>query len=957
MKRSLFSLFLFFAVCCTAYAQRTVTGTVTDGNETLPSVNVVVKGTTTGVITDLDGKYTIEVPEGSTVLVYSFIGYDSKEITLEDGKNSYDIVIVEGATKLNQVVVSASRRTEKILDAPASVSVINAEKIESNTALSVVDHLAFTPGVDKIKTGLISADVNLRGFNNIFSGAMLTIVDNRIARVPSLRVNAYQLIPTNNLDIERIEIVRGPGSALYGPSAADGVFAMWTRSPLDIEGKFETTVSLAAGVRAKSSFAVRDNGRAIISPEFWHAGKINDKIGYKISGAFFKGSEFEYYDPREPAIGDTLIFGTVRDGNVFETDTSRARETFDRDFDIIKYNFDARIDFRPTDDIDIIFNGGLARTSNIELTGLGAAQGTGWVFGTAQARFRWKKLYFQYFMNSSNSGDTYLLPQVSGALGPHNVQTLVDKSKLHVATIQHSFDAIKSQPEKLNFIYGVDVLFTQPETEGTINGRFEDEDNIFQAGGYVQGEYNFHPKLTLIAAGRVDYHSEVDGAFISPRAALVYKPSTRHTFRATYNRAFSPPNSLNLSLDLSNGLIPNGINVRGIGNPDGYNYRYDEQGMPQYISPYTGEWYSANDNSNSATFFDGMTAIVSEGLAQQAPDNLKPLVPNLVAGLLAGIAGENGTIAGVEQVFVDYVELAETGDFDASTFDLGDILDAPPIDNSTNQTWEFGYKGIIKSKLFVTADFWVTKQGNYVSPLVTATASAMFDPAQLQAALGPNEPGGLLFDNVTAADALIAPLLDGNPAYGDGIPNGTAYDEVRNIIVGAAAQIPNGSVTPDDDKVGSDVILIYRNLGDVVYGGMDLGFNYLFNDNFTFSGSYSFVNKERFELEGAQGGFVALNAPQHKTSAVAEYKNKKTGLGARIGWRWQDGFLANSAIYIGQVRPANFVDLNVSYKLPIDFPKMVVSFDVNNLLNYQHQRFPGTPPIGTIAIGKVAMTF
>ena len=283
-------------------------------------------------------------------------------------------------------------------------------------------------------------------------------------------------------------------------------------------------------------------------------------------------------------------------------------------------------------------------------------------------------------------------------------------------------------------------------------------------------------------------------------------------------------------------------------------------------------------------------------------------------------------------------------------------MDAEAIDNSHMQTWELGYKGIIKDRIFLTCDIWVSKNSNYVSPLTLSTASAIFNPEELRAALGPADSTGLLFNNLQLFDFLLVGLLDSTGTY-SAEPNGTAYDEIVNIVMGAAQGIPNGSVTPEDDLVGYDIILVYRNLGDIWYGGADLGLTVLLTDDLEFSAAYSFVNKDKFELEGAAGGFVSLNAPKNKVSAALAYRNENSGLGGKLGFRWQQGFEANSAVYIGDVEAASFLDLNLSYQLPFDGTKVVLSMDIKNILNNKHQRFPGTPEIGTIALWKAAVTF
>ena len=111
------------------------------------------------------------------------------------------------------------------------------------------------------KTGLTSSNVVTRGFNNVFSGAVLTMVDNRVASVPSLRVNSTQMIPGNNDDIASIEVLKGPASAIYGPFSSNGVIHILTKSPLDLEKNSETKVSFGAGQRDLLNTSVRTAGK------------------------------------------------------------------------------------------------------------------------------------------------------------------------------------------------------------------------------------------------------------------------------------------------------------------------------------------------------------------------------------------------------------------------------------------------------------------------------------------------------------------------------------------------------------------------------------------------------------------------------------------------------------------------------------------------------------------------
>ena len=240
--------------------------------------------------------------------------------------SALELVMSDEVIFIDQSVVSASRRQEDT-DAPASVSVIDAEDIRTQPVSTVAEHIRDLPAVDFAQTGLAQASVVARGFNNIFSGAMLTLTDNRIARVPSLRLNAYNFIPVTNDDIERIELVLGPGSALYGPNSANGVMHIITRSPLDQQG---TNVNVGLGERSVRRFSAR------------HAGKIGEDLGYKLSLQSFSGTDWEYVDPLE---------------------------TQDRDYGLSRTSSELRIDYRPNDDLTAVVSGGYNQASNIEMTG------------------------------------------------------------------------------------------------------------------------------------------------------------------------------------------------------------------------------------------------------------------------------------------------------------------------------------------------------------------------------------------------------------------------------------------------------------------------------------------------------------------------------------------------------------------------------------------------------------
>jgi outer membrane receptor for ferrienterochelin and colicins len=942
MLKKLLSFLATVSISMVALAQDvTVSGNVSDANgNAISGALVMEKGTTNAVKTKSDGTYSITIPANrlpATVMVRS-VGYGSTE-TAVDGTESavnFSPSIGSNTKQLNEVVVSASKKSEKILNAPASVSILSEARIQQNTALSVIDNVRRIAAVDAMPTGLVSNNMVIRGFNNIFSGATLYMVDNRIASVPSLRVNAFQLVPTANTDIRSMELVRGPASALYGPFAANGVMAVYTKSPLDMENRMEVTLGLTSGVRAgdddNAAFGFKANNNlenlGILNPEIRIAGKLSKTLGIKVSGNYMSGSDFAFFDAREPN-GKNVRFGNQAAGTPWASDGS-APITFNRDFRIRKLAGDARIDWRPAVNTEFNFSTGYANNTNVELTGLGGAQAVGWTSNYFQAQFKKDRFYAQYFVNMTNSGNTFLIPQNANQT---TFTYLKETSELHSAQVQHSSQLAN---KKLNLVYGADLFMTRPS--GNVYGRFDGIADINQYGGYLQGDYKFNKQWSFTGAFRVDYQDAINETMFSPRAALVYKPKDNHTLRLTYNRAFSAPTALNFFLDVNNGLLPTGQNVRAFGNATGI--QYDMGTFGGASSPLITLANGANMPYNQ--FIAGNVARSSAMAALTSSLNGKlpaAAIPSTVSLLFNGINPD-----------VQLKDLVNN-----TVMDVNGISNKESVKSTVTQTFEAGYKGFIMDKLSVGIDLYYTRIENFSSPLTMSTFNTQFNPAYfanpaVQAQMVSNV---LLTPMPASSRAQLLALLTGktNPTNAEIV---TGYA----TLIGQLGTLAGGVIAPDNTNTQRDIILTYLNLGTVDVAGADLNFSYMASKLLNIEGAFSFVNKDRIPLLGAAGGFVSLNAPQYKSALSLDYKMPfDNNLSARVGWRWMDKFDANSAVYIGRVNAMNMVDLGLSYRLKSS-QNTVFSLTVNNVFDHRHQFFPLTSAIGRVAfLFKVLHTF
>ncbi len=914
----------------------TVTGRVTDAESGAPIAGAGIEVQSAGGriagtgLSDQQGNFRItNVPAGTYSLVFSHLGYRSArvpDVRIVAGETAMaGTALSPAAVALNPVIVSASKRQEKALDAPASVSVVTKEEIEERPTVTPVDHLRSTPGVDVITSGVQSTNVVLRGFNNIFSGALHTLTDYRIAGVPSLRVNFMHFIPQSNDDIGRIEVVLGPGSALYGPNTANGVLHILTKSPLDEQG---TTVTIAGGEQS------------LFHGTFRTAQKVGETLGLKVSGQWFQAEEWLYRDAAEDSArtlynANPAVFAAEQPPGLPAAEVARRLGLVaNRDFDLKRYSGDFRADWRPTDDFIGVLSGGITNANGLELTGIGAGQAVDWKYSYLQTRANYKRLFAQAYINASDAGDTYLL---------RTGKPISDRSKVYVGQLQHALDLGTRQ----SFTYGLDYVATRPETEGSINGLNEENDNYNEFGAYLQSKTALASWLDVVLAGRYDKHSELEDAVLSPRAGILLKPNSAHTFRATYNQAFSTPTSLNLFLDIDGGRVPGALGTLG--------YRVHAQG------PGTGGF-----SFRSGTGLSGMRSPFAAGLGQ-TPATLLPVTgANLydlqLTALIARSAATGAPLpAGSIMAMRSFRQDPTFASIGLATIDpnrptappaalnLANVPDVPGIKESTTSTFELGYKGILGDRLLLAADVWFAQHKNFTSPLIVQTPLLILNPTQLAQFLVPR---------LTAA-FIVA-----------GLPAAQAQATATAIATGMA-QIPGGVVSSAQvNAAGADLLVTYRNFGKVDLNGIDLAATALLSDQWQLGVTASFVSDDFFRvpLSGVDQ-IVALNAPKAKGSANLTYRNTLRGLNAELRVRYQDEFPANSAGYVGLkcidrsdtalqgdcVQSYTLVDLTAGYRLPVAGTSVQLS--ISNLFDQDYQSFIGVPSIGRMALLRLRYDF
>lgn len=926
----------------TAAAQTgTISGKITDslGAPVAGARVTAISGLRTAatVVSGEDGTFRIGgLSAGTYAVSTTRIGFEARRsenvAVTASATATLDVTMTAIPTTLNQVVTTVTRgaKPEKVLDTPASISVVTSEQITNVPAPTIADYLKTTPGLSVSTGGIMQSNIVSRGFNNAFSGGMLMMQDYRFAAVPSLRVNVPALFTSNDDDIERIEVLNGPASALYGPNSANGVLHIITKSPFESQG---TTVSIDGG------------GNALMQVNARHAGVFGDnKWGYKLSGSYFTATDWKYNDPNEPAVYP-VIPGSARSG-----------ETLQRDFADRKYAGEFRLDYRPNTSFDNIFNAGYSKIlSGIDITtAFGAAQVKNWSYSSLQDRMRYKGFFAQVFYNANNSGNAN--PQ--DTTGTYYLRTglpVVDKSTVTVGQIQQAFDL-----GKVSMVAGADYIYTHPVSDSTIFGRNEGSTDIHEEGVYLQSTVPLDAKTDLVTAFRGDQTDRLAGTQFSPRVALVYKADPNNNFRFTFSRAFNSPASFEYMLDqVSNPTVAPGFALRAIGNPSKSGWTFARScdatvngGLCMH-SPFVVGGPTAAVASTAAAAFPGFMSQFSSIAASLPASTFGGSAQQ--AQFLALLGQLNPILTALRPTDANVGSSLHYGGAGTTAVAAANVADIAPLSASFNTTWELGWKGIVSSRLRVALDLWYQIRGDVGAPIGQINPQVYMDPKKL----------GPYLTNAIVQGLEAAPYNE-SPAQAQA----TAAAAVP-VLAPLMAGLPQGTLAFTNTKLAPDqsIIASYTNgQGNIEVRGVDFAADYQLTDTWVVGATYSNLGQNVFPQIGGPGNPLTSNSPKHRASGTGTYTNNATGWSFTGTVRYADAFPVNSGTYSSYDPnpaggasyapvPANtMIDLGASYRLPIA-PDVTWSLYVSDLLDTRVATFAGVPEIGRLIATRVKYNF
>jgi outer membrane receptor for ferrienterochelin and colicins len=531
-RRLFLALSIALAVTVPAWAQPgggTVSGSLVDETgAALPGANVqlIGPGANKFAVTGNDGRYTFTgVPAGTHKVTATLIGFGAETHTVEvSGTAAVEVPSTTLKITLpgEEVVVTASKSESSLVNAPATMSVVSNETIESSPAQNYGDLLRSVPGLNVIQMSARDINLTSRQGTSTLSNSQLALLDGRSIYLDFFGLILWDFVPSNPSDIKQIEVVRGPASAVWGANALTGVVNIITKTPRESPGG---SAALTAGTFARED---GDSGEAYGASASYSAAP-NDRWSYRAAGGYFSSDAYSRPTGRIPVSTHPLDASIRTGGGLYPTFENQGTR---------QPKADLRVDQELTGGGRVTYSGGFAGTEGIVHTGIGPFDlqpgsylGYGRV-GFAQGGFR-----AAAFVNALDGEAPNLLTRdASGRFIQLDFKTQtydLDAGYTHLVAGRHIL-SYGGNARRNNF----DI---------TIAPQSEDRTEL---GAYFQDEI-FFDKFRLSLGGRVDKFGNIDDPIFSPRVTAIFKPTPAHALRASFNRAFRSPSTINNFLDVT----------------------------------------------------------------------------------------------------------------------------------------------------------------------------------------------------------------------------------------------------------------------------------------------------------------------------------------------------------------------------------------------------------------------
>lgn len=922
-------LILSLLFCGLTQAQNTLSGSVKDaGGLPVPGANVKVIGEESATVTDMDGNFSVNYSTMPVTLEVSSVGFAAKQVKVTSNQ-AVSVMLEEEATKINEIVVSASRTPERVLESPVTVERMGPVEIKTTTAPSFYEGLENLKEVHFNTSSLTFKSVNTRGFATVANTRFMQLVDGMDNSSPALNFVLGNLIGLSELDVASVELLPGASSALYGANAFNGILFMNSKSPFTHQGistyfKYGQTSQDAAGVNDYYDFGLR--AAHAFTPWFAAKGNLNILKGTEWIAADYRsvtaGGDSHAVNPNYEGLnryGDEITTSIPNVGQVSRTGYNEM-DLSDNKVESVKA--DVSLHFKPWKDSDTEFIGqykvGLGNTI---YQGANRYYLKNFMMQQVRVEARGKNFFVRAYMTDENAGDSYDMRFAAWnvqRLAKPDVNWFTDYATAYqLSSATFGYDATTAAAYARNFAdYNVSpglplVPYINPANPDaprlprfevgspefrnalatviqnpdlTEGAKFKDQSRIYHA----DANYNFkeHIKFAEIMVG---------GSF------RTYEMNSEGTIFTDYDGPIRY-DEYGIYTQLTKKLLAE-ERLKFTGS-----LRYDKsQNFDGFVSPRVSLVYSAgadkrhNFRASYQTGFRNPTTqdqyigldLGPFALIGSAPDNLDRYVETLPVSLTGQSQGQPAevTLTG-RDAYENAYTLASVQAFAASgnPEDL-EVADIQLVKPERVQAFEVGYRTVIKNDLSIDISGYYNIYNDFLNQarVITPYYGAVGSPESFQALANGDRRVYQIYSNTTA--------------------------EVSSIGWGAG-------------------------VSKKVYKDFELGVNY----------NFAQMNFDQEDDPSFQAGF---NTPKHRFKASLGNQKLFKNFGFNTSVRYNSSYLWESSFAVGMVPENTVFDAQINYAIPS--LKSVLKVGATNLFGDDYIQVVGAGAIGQMWFAQLTI--
>ncbi len=911
----------------TAFAQNSISGTITDDSgRPLPGASIKISGESTSTLSDAGGNFTLN-PESQPpfTVEISSVGFASQTVEVTSLSERISVSLIEQQVDLDEIVVSASRTPERILESPVTIERMGMKEVKNTSSATFYDGLENLKEVHFNSSSLSFKSINTRGFATVANTRFLQLVDGMDNSSPALNFVLGNLIGLSELDVQSVELLPGASSALYGANAFNGILFMNSKSPFDHQGLSfyarygKTNQKLAGendyydfGIRAAHAFsevfAAKANFTYLRATE-WIAGDersmTNGGIGHDVNqnydGLNIYGDEVTTFIPN---------VGQVSRTGYFEQDIN------DNSIESVKADFS--LHFKPMkDDFEIILQHKLGMGNTI-YQGANRYRLENFIMQQSKVEIKNRNFFVRAYMTTEDAGDSYDMRfaawnvnrawksdqewftnyatayQLAGATGLAQTtqqQAAIGRQYADYNILPAGLTGLpqfanapsgssRFMPGSAQFANALATVIQNPDL--TQGAKFIDQSKLYHA----DANYNFKELTDVVEV-------QVGGSFRK------YVLNSDGTIFTDYDGAIKY-DEYGIYTQLQKKFMDDRLKFTG-------SLRYDKsQNFDGQFSPRVSFVYSAGERKNHnfrVSFQTGFRNPTTQdqyigldlgpfALIGSAEDNLDRYTETMNVSAAGQALGYASTVnlSGRSAYLNDVYSVPSVTRFALSQnpADL-EIVNIKLVKPEQVKAFEVGYKAVLETGLSVDMNAYYNIYTDFMS------TSRVITP----------------YYGTVGADLSDPQVLRGLQALGNG--DRRVYQVYTNT-------------TEDVNSLGFGIGLTQK-----IFGDFELGVNY---------------NHAQFEFDQAKDpSFIAgFNTPKHRVKASLGNQKLFENFGFNLNARWSDEYLWQSSFADGMIPSVTVFDAQMNYAVPAI--KSVFKVSASNLFGNDYLQVIGAGRIG-----------